>query len=272
MDGLGLTHIDRVNVGRIAISQTELLPVDAGIVAQQVLPAHLVDIGLRVAALHLVVGLAGYLVFDGEGCLHLLLSHGLAVANHLEEVFHQTLVGGHHCLLLLIGLGIVFGVKTDASLVSTEDVLVRVDGVLAQSEAEEHGTVALGAQFVHHALTLLTVLDGSHIGEGGLDGLVAHTVASHRVHIHTVKRTNLLAHCALGHVLLGIFLHEVAYAVVVLLVQIGKRTVHGVYGVEWMALEPAASRKLVEIFTGLDFKVHVGLVNAAFECLGRGHA
>ena len=46
--------------------------------------------------------------------------------------------------------------------------------------------------------TLLAVLDGSHLGEGGLDGLVAHTVASHRVHIHTVKRTNLLAHCTFG--------------------------------------------------------------------------
>ena len=262
-----LTDIHLSAVVRETCRLEQIVPVDAGIILQQLLPRHRVVVGLRVTRLHLVVADLGNPVLQGKGRLHLLLGNSRRIADHLQQVVVQAFVGGDHGFLLFVGMRIILRIQSDAALADADDVAAGVLGIHRHAEAHGEGPVAFHVEVVHQFEQLLAVLHGTYLRQYRLDGCVPLTVAACTVHVEVVERSDLLGNSALRLRLPRIVLHHLTDAFLVQFLQVDEGTVHGMFLVKRMGLHPVACCILIEILTGPDIEVHVVSVNARLQSL-----
>ena len=116
MNRLRLAYIHHIESGEAA-QQEHITPVDARIIAHQLVVAHLVIVGVDVAQLHLTVAGFGQTGLDSHHGLHLLLGSSVVIAHQFEQVFHVVLIGITNAdgLRVIVQI-VVTGAQSDATL------------------------------------------------------------------------------------------------------------------------------------------------------------
>ena len=160
-------------------------------------------------------------------------------------------------------------------MATTKHILGRVEGVQREGNTEGSRVEAQSVELAHQFEGLFARLHVAYLLQIRHNGLVTHLIAGHAVHIEAIEGANLLTVGALRQILLACILRdEVVDAVVVLLVEIGKRTILGVNLIEGVGLQPSTYGILPEIITGFYTGIHVGfkiLCGACQTYKGKGH-
>ena len=160
MDGLRLTHVNQVESGESG-DQEKVAPVNARIVEHQLVIGHLVIVGINVTQFHAALTGLGDTCLDSHHGLHLLLSYGLIITHHLEEVGHIGLVGltDTHGLLVIVQI-VVLRAQTESPLPYAHEVHRGIAHVGADTYAKHHCLLTLTVELCRHQLVFATVLDG----------------------------------------------------------------------------------------------------------------
>ena len=272
MQRFELTHIHGVDVLRIVDNIAISRPVDALEVVEQLVPGHDVDALVGVARFYLVELGDANLVLDGPLGLHHALGFLIAMAHHLQEVLVEFLDGAYHHLLLLAGVVVVFFRERGSAMSGAHHILIGVERIHRQINAEWSRAKSLGVEVIHHLEHLVVGLDRTHLLEVGQNGLITHLVAAHGVHVQAIQAANLLAIGALRQLLAGILHDEVVDAVVVLFIEVHEGAVLGVLLVERVSFEPSAHGILPEVVTRFHTQVHIGLVHMLLGLCRACHA
>ena len=262
MDRLRLSYVHIVEGGESA-GQEHIAPVNSGEVVDELGIRHLMVVGLNVAQLHAVVAGLGDARLNIDNGLHLLLGSSLVVARHEEELLQISLVSFQDALVLrIVGKIVVAGVQSESALTHSNDVPLRIFLVGAYAYAKHHGTLTIAVELRHDQLILLAVLDGTNLGQRGLDGSVPLAVHARRVHHQVVERSYLLSERTLRLLGRSILQNDVLYAFLIEFKEIGERAVAGVLSVERVTLQPSSGSIMVEVVTGTNTGVEVLRVDA----------
>ena len=121
--------------------------------------------------------------------------------------------------------------------------------------------IAVAVELCCNNLIFFVVLDGSDAGECWFQRCPAFTVQAYAVHHHIVEASELLSERALLLWLACVFQDKLLNALLVLLEEVYKGTVAGVFSVQWVALQPTSGCILVEVGAGFHVQVHVFLID-----------